>query len=133
MSNANLAQKSGTVKVGEIANCGAEFTGKLDAGELLGDSNSDPAVDDPTVYELNAAGVPITGGGGDLTIENVAINTEDEVIDRKTYGPGLAVMFTASGFVVANSPYYLEVTASTLEGQKRSFWVEIPVAAAPTK
>jgi hypothetical protein len=81
--------------VSEARNIAIDFTGKLDAGELLTGT--------PTVVEIVTA---------DLTLSNKAINTSAKTINGVSVATGMAVLFKAAGGEAGRS-YRIQITVTT--------------------
>lgn len=92
----NTAPQRPQVPVGATRNHKVSFVGQLDSGELLTGT--------PLAVEVTTS---------DLTITNKAVNSAALTINNKTVAIGQAVTFTASGQLVASSPYTVKITATT--------------------
>lgn len=85
----------------------------------------------PSVTELAADGSD--AGSGDLTFSSITRNTEVLEILGRNVAVDEAVQFVVSGFLVANSPYYIRVSCGFDDGQDRGMYVKLVVPDLPTK
>lgn len=119
-----IADSQPVVDAGETVNAFVDFFGKLDSGELLNGT--------PTVLEVDSSGDVITGTSGDLTISSITRNASIKTILGRSVAVDEGVEYAVSGFVAANTPYYLRVLCGTDAGQTRITYIKMPVVTPPS-